>query len=359
MATIKVEMGFQVNHVAAARTAADDLLRQSQLARELGSPFIADVLGAAARNLHLAPQVKAILDSWPSDRLSSAAALRLNAGLHHVARIGSVPALSAAYARLDGNCEHAVAQAMRQCDTMLTGWLARPTQTNEIARSAAIMAALRLVAMRDGNAIDLLELGASAGLNLNLARYSHDLGGISAGDPASPVIIRPQWFGKAPAGTPARIIRARGVDLAPPDANDPDDCERLLAFIWADQRDRLERQRQAIMLARLHPVDVVRHDAIDWLRASLASPGMDGVCRTVVHTMFHQYLPQDRRSALSEILEAAGAASTARSPLACIALEWDSARHEVELILTTWPGGHRAKLAVVHPYGAWIRWLGP
>lgn len=358
MIAIKVKMSFQYVHLASARSGADDLLRQAEIVREAGSPFIADILGAASRNLHLAPQVEAVLDNWPGDRLSSAAALRLNAGLHHVARIGIVPVLSAAYAVLDGNCEHAVAQALCQCDTIMTGWLARPTQTNEIARSAATMAALRLVAMRRGTAIDLLELGASAGLNLNLARYSHDLGGISAGDPASPVVIRPQWFGNVPVGTPARIIRARGVDLAPPDVNDPDDCERLLAFVWADQRERLERQRQAIMLARLNPIDVVQDDAVDWLRASLARPGVDGVCRTVVHTMFHQYLPQDRQFALSEIFEAAGKAATAQRPLAHISLEWDTARSEVELVLTTWPGGHREKLAVVHPYCAWIRWLG-
>jgi hypothetical protein len=359
MPAIKVGMTFQDKHIVSVRSGADDLRRQARIVRELGSPFPADILGAAARNLHLAPQVEAILDNWAGDRLSAAAALRLNAGLHHVARTGSVPALSAAYANLDGQCEHAVAQAMGQCDTILADWLARPTQTNEIARSAAIMAALRLLAMRLGTTIDLLELGSSAGLNLNLARYSHDLGGISAGDPASPVVIRPHWFGKPPAGVPARIVRARGVDLAPPDTSDPDDCERLLAFVWADQRDRLERQRQAIMLARLHAVDVVRDDAVKWLRARLAQSGEDGVCRTIVHSMFQQYLSPESQSVLAGILATAGTAATARQPLARIALEWDATRSKVELVLTTWPGGHPEKLAVVHPYGAWVRWIGP
>ncbi len=55
-------------------------------------------------------------------------------------------------------------------ETILS-WLDSPPQTNEVARSAALIGAARFLSALSPLPLRLLELGASAGLNLNFDRY--------------------------------------------------------------------------------------------------------------------------------------------------------------------------------------------
>ena len=83
-------------------------------------------------------------------------------------------------------------------DETLDAWLGNAPQTNEVGRAAVLTAGLLVIAARFGQPLRLLELGASAGLNLNLDLYGYDLGGLRAGDPASPLQVRPDWEGPPP-----------------------------------------------------------------------------------------------------------------------------------------------------------------
>ncbi|BEV00432.1 DUF2332 domain-containing protein [Novosphingobium olei] len=335
-----------------------DLRRQADFMRQQHAPFSARVMDAAAIHLPQAPFCLSMFEGWSGDRRSAALPLRLLAGLHNLARRGVVPELSAAFATLDPDCEQAVALALATGDAMIAPWLMRPTQTNEVARSAATMAALRVVAGRFRLPIHLHEMGASAGLNLLLDGYAFDLGGVRAGDPASPLVIRPRWSGQAPRGAQPTIVQACGVDRTPLDFRDPGDCERLFSYVWPDRAERLRRLRLAIQLARHRTVDLQAGSAVEWLRDKLAAPRTGGVVQCIVHTMFHQYLGDEDKADVEAIFAEAGAAATEAAPLARISLEWTPSRSVVELVLTTWPTGTREVLAHAHPYGAWIRWLG-
>ncbi|WP_225206121.1 DUF2332 domain-containing protein [Novosphingobium huizhouense] len=331
---------------------------QASFLRSHHAPFSAMVMEAVATHIGLATQCAAIFATWPGDRRAAALPLRLLAGLHHVARAGVVPELSSAFASLDIDCEAAVAKALVRCDAMLAGWLSSPTQTNEVARSAATMAALRVLAGRFDRPIALFELGASAGLNLVLDAYAFDLGGVQGGDPASPLELKPAWDGPAPVGAQPRIVRAQGIDQDPLDIRSAADCERLFAYVWPDRRDRLWILRQAIGLARNRRVDLQRGDAVTWLCDQLKAPADVGVTRCIVHTMFEQYLGPADKARIAAVLDSTGAKATSDAPLARISFEWDASRTRVELALTVWPDGVRQVLAHCHPYGAWIRWLG-
>ena len=64
------------------------------------------------------------------------------------------------------------------------------TQTNEVRRTAVTLPALGLVATHSGRPLALLEVGASAGLNLLVDRYGFRIGSVMAGIPGSPVQLR-------------------------------------------------------------------------------------------------------------------------------------------------------------------------
>lgn len=339
--------------LAAARA---DLMRQAQAACALGSPFVRDVLAAASRQLPRAPLLALKLAAWPGDRASAALALRLASGLHAIARSGAVPSLAQVHAARGGEVDRAVADAFRSADAELARWIDHPTQTNEVARSAALMAALMAAAGPLGQPIELLELGASAGLNLNLAHYAYALGGTAAGDPISPLRLAPRWIGPAPRRQPLAIVSARGVDLAPLDVACKEACERLMAFVWADRDDRLEHLVAAIRVARQHPPQVDRAEATHWLAARLAEPQRDGTTRAVVHSMLRQYLDAAAQARLAATLAEAGARATPTRALVHIAYEWNTARTRVELTATTWPDGETRLLALPDPYGDEVRW---
>ena len=131
-----------------------------------------------------------------------------------------------------------MAEALSGSDAFIADWIRHPTQTNEIARAAAIMAALMAAPLDAPMPFELLELGSSCGLNLNLDRYDYQLGAVGAGDPSSRVRVAPEWRGPPPEVRPVSIAAARGVDLLPLRASDPAHRERLLSFVWADQPTR-------------------------------------------------------------------------------------------------------------------------
>lgn len=336
-----------------------ELARQADRCRELGSPFIADVLEAADRQLDRAPVTAAMVRGWPGDRAAAAVALRLNGALHALARRGAPEALAALYRGEHGDFDGAIGAALAAEDRFIAHWMRHPTQTNEVARAAATMAALMTAPLARPMPFELLELGASCGLNLNLARYAYDLGPVKAGDPASPVRIAPRWRGWPPPERPVEIATARGVDLLPLNAADPAHRERLLSFVWADQPVRLRRLEAALQIAVDHPPRIDQGDAAGWLAQRLAEPAVPGRCRAVVHTMVLQYLSPVERRQVFDLMAAAGERATSDTPLIWISFEWTLDRREVELRLTWWPTGASAVLARCHPYGDWIDWLGP
>ncbi|AIT81794.1 hypothetical protein JI59_19515 (plasmid) [Novosphingobium pentaromativorans US6-1] len=343
--------------VAAHLGCRSELGRQALFARSIGSPFVAAVLEAGQRQLDQAPLTADLIDNWQGDPASSAMAMRFNAAIHALARSEEIPALSALY-----RCEHddfdgAIAQALRQGDGRILAAMAHPTQTNEVGRAAALLCALMVVQLQTGMAFDLLELGASCGLNLNLDHYDYALAGRQVGRAGSPVRVAPEWRGAPPPHAPVEIRSARGVDLNPPDLDDPATADRMLSYVWADQGARLERLALALDLARTHRPLVDRMDAGSWLGQRLAEPQSEGACRVVLHSMMIQYLATEERAVVEGAIRQAGECADARHPLAWISFEWTQDRSEVRLLLTLWPDGSTRHLATCHPYGAWIDWL--
>ncbi len=333
-----------------------ELAHQARIARTLGSPFVAAVLEAAERHLSSAPRTEALIRSWPGDPRAAALAMRLNAAIHALARRGRPSALRALYQRKHDDFDGAVAAAMATEDEFIAKWMRDPPQTNEVSRAAAIMAALAVAQSLFEMPFELLELGSSAGLNLNLAHYAYELGGVRAGAAESLVRMAPQWRGPPPPSSRVQVEATRGVDLSPLDIEDEATRERLLAFVFADQPARAELLGQALQIARHHPPRVDRANAVTWLEERLNEPQAPGRCRVVFHSMVLQYLSRDDRNAIEKTIAKAGLQADRDRPLVRVAFEWTEKRDEVQLRLTSWPDGESRLLATCHPYGAWIDW---
>lgn len=334
--------------------------QQAEWCERLGSPFTGRLCKILGERLDRSTAIGRRVLDWPgeADALNDALALRLCGGLHFFARSGQAPEFTALYPPAPLPAEVALWRALEpvlvQYGDRLGPWLDHAPQTNEVGRSSVLMAGLLTIAECFPWPMRLFELGSSAGLNLLLERYGHDLGGVRAGDAASPLQLKPEWDGSSPPRVEVRVAGRAGVDLNP--GNVVVDRERLPAYTWPDQARRLRQLQAAIAIAAADPPALDRADAADWIEAKLDPRPEPDVTRVVMHSVAFQYFPPDTQRRVTARIEAAGASATAQAPLAWLRFEWVPGDEAHSLRLRTWPGEERL-LAFVHPHGAWIRWL--
>ena len=138
----------------------------------------------------------------------------------------------------------------------------RLVQTNEVARCAYMLPAFGLIAGETpGRALSLVDVGASAGLNLLWDRYSYVYGGrIRAGSASSPVVIETEVRGDReppiPQKFPAVAFRV-GIDLSPVDLTDAESALWLRALVWPEHEGRAAQLQAAISLAGDDPPALV------------------------------------------------------------------------------------------------------
>jgi hypothetical protein len=335
--------------------------RQAQWAEKLGSPFMVLLCTLLGERLDRNTELGRRVLGWPgtADSFKDALPLRLTGGLHALVRRGDAPALALLYPPNRLPDAEALWAAVRPvlADPALLPWLDGAPQTNEVGRSAVLMGGLLALAELFPGPMDLLELGASAGLNLLLDRYGYDLGETKAGDPHSPLQLRPEWKGPPPPRGIVTIVRRRGVDLNPLDVRH--DGERLLAYVWPDQQARLAQLEAALSIAAANPPPLDRDDAAAWLEPRLGEPCESGTIRVVLHSIAFQYFPPETKARIEAALAEAGGRAGSEAPLAWLRYEFDERDEKIALRLRTWPGGDERLLAYGHPHGASIRWLAP
>ena len=287
--------------------------------------------------------------------------LRLAGGFHHLLLTGDDARLEPVYRGEitdQAAVDRIVAAVTADHDDRLLQWFGSPPQTNEAGRSASFMAGLKWLSGRLGPRFELNELGASAGINTMMDRYHYDLGGVMAGPQASPMQIKPEWHGPPPPDHPVEIIAIKGCDQAPIDLSDPDAALRVKSYVWPENADRIVRMDAALQLAAEKAPDVTQADALDWVLERLAAPQAEGVTRVIHHSIVWQYIPADRRAAITKAIEAAGAKATPDKPLAWMMLETNRDTFAHELTIRYWPGGATsALLGQAQAHGAWVEWF--
>jgi hypothetical protein len=339
------------------------LLFQSRACRAMGSPLNATILEHAAQDWLDGGPVHDLMSPWAAldvqGQFDAATPLRLIGALHELALAGADPGLSAAYEALDADAVWTAARpVLVRHAARLAAFMTHEPQTNEVRRSICLVGGFLEIAKATGLPLRCFEIAASAGLNLSWDRYRYRMGEAAWGDPQAAVAMDTDWTGRPPpidAGV--EVIERVACDRRPTDLTDPDQRRRLLAYIWADQTERLARLRAAIELAQARGVTVEAAHAVDWTRARVAP--RPGAATVLYHSVFWQYMPPASQVALAALVATIGAQATPDAPFAWLRMEPNPENMMVmQVRLTLWPGGEERVLADVHPHGAWVRWAG-
>ncbi|MDP9401041.1 MAG: DUF2332 domain-containing protein [Actinomycetota bacterium] len=295
------------------------------------------------------------------DAAASMPALRLMGAVHRLVLAGEAPALAAHFPSAGGDGDPAAAwpafrDLLAERRDRVGELVPRPVQTNEPGRCAALLGGLLLAEARGGHPLRLLEVGASAGLNLHPDRFGYASGEARWGDPGSAVQLTDVFAGtRRPRRRPLRVAERAGSDPEPLDPGSEEDRQSLRAYVWANMAERLRRLEAALDLAAAPPERVERAGAGAWLGRRLERP-VEGRTTVVVHTIVMQYVTEGERAEVDALLEAAGAWATPRAPLARLSMEPGGARADVRLRL--WPGGEEQLVARSGYHGPPVEWLG-
>ncbi len=324
------------------------------------SPVYGRVLDAVVVDLRAQGVCAELLTGRGDDPLGSALALRFLGALHRIVLEGRAPDLAAFYPSVGGNDTGdpgpVFLETVRQHRDEVSGRIDDGVQTNEVGRAAVLVGGYASVARRTGLPLRVLEVGASAGLNLRWDHFAYDTGRVVAGDPDSPVRFERVWEGEPPELPRTFDVAERaGCDRNPLDATTPDGRLTLMRYVWPDQLDRFARLDAAIEVARRVPAVVDEADAADWVAERLADP-TPSLATVVVHSIVLQYLSHAARQRFREAVRSAGARATAGAPLAWLRMEPGGDRAEVRL--TTWPGGGERVVATAGYHGRPV-WWGP
>ncbi|HYQ78540.1 MAG TPA: DUF2332 family protein [Solirubrobacterales bacterium] len=310
----------------------------------LGSALYAGLLERVAVDAEEGGPAARILGDHAHDPPDSMLALRLMGAVHRRVLEGAHPGLGDCYSRglADDEAWAAFRRVLVEDFEAIRALLDRPVQTNEVGRCAALLFGFLAVAKQTGMPLRLLEVGASAGLNLRWDRYRYEGDGFAWGDPGSPVRVGFEIEGDPPRTAAVEVAARAGCDLRPLDPASEEGRLTLLSFVWADQAVRLDRLRAALSVAGGLPVAVARSGAAEWIAERL-SGHREGVATVVFHSIVMQYLPAAERQRFEDLMLAAGERATVSAPLAWLRME--PAGEYAEVRLTFWPGGEERLLA--------------
>jgi hypothetical protein len=196
------------------------------------------------------------------------------AALHDLALAGRAPALAAAYAARDADAAASAAIDTVLRTTDLT--VRRSLRADETGRHAVLYPAVTEAARRVGaNAVGLIDVGRSAGLNLNVDRVgiTYD-NGQALGDLTSPVQVSASVVGDRPVPTGAvpEVVARVVVDRDPVDVVDPDAARWLRACLPPERGERL-----AAEIALATPPLLLAGDPVEVLPAAFARVPADAL----------------------------------------------------------------------------------
>ncbi|MFN7151227.1 MAG: DUF2332 domain-containing protein [Microthrixaceae bacterium] len=311
----------------------------------------------------------------------------LLASLHDVILEDDTVPLAAWYPSVGGRADHEgdLHAALRDTlaarrDRVLHLLAHRQVQTNEVNRCVAWRLGLGELAAADERELTLVEVGASAGLNLFPDRYRIELESSGAtttlGPPDAPVQLSADlragpWTGSTHIPP---VVSRMGLDQRPLDVSDPEDARWLTACVWPEQRERFDRLRAAIAWCAAAPPAMQRGDLVDDLDGAL-EVGPVGSHVVVLCSWVLAYVERAQRTAfLAQLSGAAARLGANGGRLSLLTLEadhvlpWFAApalspdesaerRHASLLVATTFDAEGTPASAALARCQAHLRWI--
>lgn len=361
--------------VQALRHPLAGLFRDAARACSRHGPTNARLLTGAADDLDAGGVTAEVMAGHERDRPGSVPGLRFAAAVHRLVLAGRAGDLARHYPSVGGRLDETALWSDAEpviaahVDRLRADVQSTHVQTNEPGRSAPLFGGLLVAAERAAAhagrsmpfPVRLLEVGASAGLNLrpHLVGY-HLSDGTILGDPGSELVLDAGWLGRPPARLerPLRVVQRAACDLDPIDVSTEEGRLHLSSFVWPDQLDRLRRLANAMLLAGRDPVPVERATGADWLAGKLARRRR-GVLTVVWHSVVWQYVPASERAHGQQVMASAARRATADAPLAL--LVYESRRvppdnFRFDLLLRLWPAGLTVRLGHGSGHGIPFTW---
>ena len=318
---------------------------QGYACARIGSQMYADLLARAADDIDAGGPVREVLAGHEDASGPSGTALRLLGSVHRLVLERRAGALAAYYPSVGGTWEPdggwaAFRELVAEQPGPVAEWLDRAPQTNEVGRATALYGGL--LQLPGALPVRLFEIGSSAGLNLRADRFGYvDDAGTRFGDPDSPVRLDPAWTGRTlqPEGRP-RVVERLGCDVHPIDPTTTEGRTTLTAYVWPDQRARLERLRGALALAARVPAEVRQETASAFVRGLVLE---DGATTVLWHSVMWQYLSAEEQDDVTGHVEQLGDDADDRRPFVHLRAEpgrrAPGAEHEFLIRMRSWPGG--------------------
>ena len=250
-----------------------------------------------------------------------------------------------------------VMNVIRSDPDIVRGQLWRSTQTNEPGRSAVIQAVMgELAGGRDE--INLIEVGASAGINLHFDQFP-----VRAVDDGHALTLVCEDLTPIDRSRVMPRVRARvGIDPQPLDLENEADRMWLKACLWPEQRRRHERF-DAIVAARTSwpRVTMLRGSAMECIEDAFVSTG-DGALTVVMNTWSAFYFTPDERAAyFKEIARRCTNGNVAWISMESTMVQWpgvdvDEAAHHraASQVVLMRPSAAPAVWGWCHAHGRWL-----
>jgi hypothetical protein len=256
-----------------------------------------------------------------------------------------------------GDAARRVMDVVRANPDIVRGQLWRSTQTNEPGRSAVIQAVMGDLAS-DFDEINLIEVGASAGINLHFDQFP-----VRAADDGHPLTLVCEDLSPIDRSRVMPHVRTRiGIDPQPLNLDSEADRLWLKSCLWPEERRRHDRF-DAIVEARTSwpSTTMLRGSAMDCIEDAFALA--EGDAMTVVMNTWSAFYftPQERVAYFQEISRRCANGNVAWISLESTMVKWpdveiDEAAHHraASQVILMRPGSRPAVWGWCHAHGRWL-----
>ena len=182
----------------AIRSVPEGIAWQADHAEKAGAPGTARIIRGLLAAMETDTATGRRIADWHGAVVEDALPLRIAGGLHALRLNNADPALAALYPPhkvTDAELRDGVLAALKRHETFLLDWTRIAPQTNEVRRSAALIAGAHVAVSHFNMPVILSELGASGGLNLMWDHYALDLNARSFAPPVPALTPSPKWTG--------------------------------------------------------------------------------------------------------------------------------------------------------------------